>query len=209
MGREFASLFHFHGIDYPHEKPTIQIISMDIPEEEKKRLQESLLAACEDCMGMAMTYVLSSTLGTLLTDWHEDSLAKVKAGSVCIRIIFHVQSVTAEVAEETVVDTSSLKSTSSEVKTKAQKRREQNGWEKVGERPRGWNWVDVMSHLRKTANTDCYVCFIRNGDVSHYIINDVFISIKSKVNSNYNAIRTEYYGSILEYNTVLASIKVL
>lgn len=89
MGREFVSLFHFYRIDYPNEKPTIQIISMDIPAIEKERLQESLLAACEDCIGMAMTYVLSSTLGTLLTDWHEDSLAKVKAVSVCNLIVFY------------------------------------------------------------------------------------------------------------------------
>lgn len=116
---------------------------------------------------MAMTYVLSSTLGTLLTDWHEDSLAKVKAVSVFNLIVFYAQTTTAEVAEETVIDTSCLKATTSEVKTKAQKRREQNGWEKVGERPRGWDWVDVMSHLRKTANTDCFVCLVRINDDSH------------------------------------------
>lgn len=37
-------------------------------------------------------------------------------------------------------------------KTKAQKRHEQNNWVKAGELPRGYNWVDVMSHLRKTAS---------------------------------------------------------
>ena len=42
-----------------------------------------------------------------------------------------------------------------EQKTKAQKRREQNNWTKVGELPRGYNWVDLVSHLRKTA--DCKV----------------------------------------------------
>ena len=40
-----------------------------------------------------------------------------------------------------------------EQKTKAQKRREQNNWKKAGELPRGYNWVDLVSHLRKTA--DC------------------------------------------------------
>lgn len=41
---------------------------------------------------------------------------------------------------------------SNKQKTKAQKRHEQNNWVKAGELPRGYNWVDVMSHLRKTAS---------------------------------------------------------
>lgn len=38
--------------------------------------------------------------------------------------------------------------------TKAQKRRQ---WDKVGdkgERPRGWNWVDIVKHLSQTGAKD-------------------------------------------------------
>lgn len=55
---------------------------MDIPSEEKKSLCDALLAACDDCMGMAMTYVLSSTLATLLTEIQEKLLTRSKVESV-------------------------------------------------------------------------------------------------------------------------------
>ena len=55
---------------------------MDIPADDKDVLCNSLYSACDDCMGMAMTYVLSSTLQTLLTEWHENMLTKSKSESV-------------------------------------------------------------------------------------------------------------------------------
>ena len=71
-----------YDLDYPNEKPEIQIISVDIPTDEKENLKNSLLNTCDDCMGMAMTYVLSSTLSTLLSELHINLLNKVKASPV-------------------------------------------------------------------------------------------------------------------------------
>lgn len=71
-----------YDLDYPNEKPEIQIISVDIPADEKENLKNSLLNTCDDCMGMAMTYVLSSTLSTLLSELHINLLNKVKASPV-------------------------------------------------------------------------------------------------------------------------------
>ena len=46
---------------------------------------------------------------------------------------------------------SSKQKTKKENLTKAQKRRLLNKQEN-GELPRGWNWVDIISHLSKTAD---------------------------------------------------------
>lgn len=37
-----------------------------------------------------------------------------------------------------------------EVLTKAQKRRQLSRLDETGNLPRGWNWVDVIKHLRQT-----------------------------------------------------------
>ena len=51
----------------------------------------------------------------------------------------------AEVIEET--------NTTPNTKLKSQKRKDTSTNEKTEEKPRGWNWVTVLSHLRKTADT--------------------------------------------------------
>ncbi|KAK8821313.1 hypothetical protein WA538_005940 [Blastocystis sp. DL] len=129
------------GPQYPQEKPKIEVISMDLKQADKDSLVESLLKSCDDCIGMAMTFVLSSALSELLSTAHEDKLSKIKDT---------VASKPVEVKEEPapVMRTSTVQ----EPKTKAQKRREQSNWQKAGELPRGYNWVDVLNHLRKTAN---------------------------------------------------------
>lgn len=50
---------------------------MDIKQEERDAMMESLLLECDNCMDMAMTYVLSTALTRLLSDIHEDKLAKI------------------------------------------------------------------------------------------------------------------------------------
>ncbi|KAK8801281.1 hypothetical protein JH06_3451 [Blastocystis sp. subtype 4] len=132
------------GNNYPHEKPAIQIVSMDIKQEERDAMVESLLQECDNCMDMAMTYVLSTALTGLLSDVHEDKLSKI-----------HIPTIEGsnEIQDEPQLSTSQTTIRGQEQKTKAQKRREQNSWQKPGELPRGYNWVDVMSHLRKTANS--------------------------------------------------------
>ena len=50
---------------------------MDIKQEERDAMVESLLQECDNCMDMAMTYVLSTALKGLLSDVHEDKLSKI------------------------------------------------------------------------------------------------------------------------------------
>lgn len=38
--------------------------------------------------------------------------------------------------------------------TKAQKRRQWNRTDGKGEKPRGWNWVDIVKHLSQTGSKD-------------------------------------------------------
>lgn len=103
---------------------------------------------------MAMTLVLSSSLVEMLNTAHETKLSKMK-GTTEVPFLLHYneQTSTAEVVEETKASVTKITTPAQESKTKAQKRREQNNWQKVGELPRGYNWVDLVSHLRKTADS--------------------------------------------------------
>ena len=71
-----------YSLDYPNEPPNINIISIDVPAEEKTAMVDSLKKTCEDYIGMAMTYVLSSELGSLMTDHHKGFAAKAPVQSV-------------------------------------------------------------------------------------------------------------------------------
>lgn len=75
-------------LDYPHEKPTIQIISIDIDANTKEQIVNQLLASCEDCMDMAMTLVLSSSLVEMLNTAHETKLSKMK-GTTEVPFLLH------------------------------------------------------------------------------------------------------------------------
>ena len=66
-------------LDYPYEKPSIQIISIDLDSNSKEQFAEQLLSSCDDFIGMAMTFVLSSALVELLNTFHEMKLSKMKA----------------------------------------------------------------------------------------------------------------------------------
>ena len=57
----------------------MDVVSIDIKEEDKKDIVNRLLSACDDGLGMAMTFVLSSTLSQLLTDYHENKLNQIQS----------------------------------------------------------------------------------------------------------------------------------
>ena len=77
VGSSYLSPFAIM-VEYPQEKPKIEVISVDLKQADKDSLVESLLKSCDDCMGMAMTFVLSSALSELLSTVHEDKLSKIK-----------------------------------------------------------------------------------------------------------------------------------
>ena len=77
MGREYGLVFDI-SVDYPYEKPSIQIISIDLDSISKEQFVEQLLSSCNDFIGMAMTFVLSSALIELLNTFHEAKLSKMK-----------------------------------------------------------------------------------------------------------------------------------
>lgn len=57
---------------------------MDIKQEERDSIVEHLLLECDNCMDMAMTYVLSTALTGLLSAVHEDKLSKIHIPMVVI-----------------------------------------------------------------------------------------------------------------------------
>ena len=78
-------------LDYPNEKPEMSIISIDIKADEKEYLLSQLIEICEQYMGMAMTFILSSTLTQLLTDHHENWLNRLQSVCFCrITILFRL-----------------------------------------------------------------------------------------------------------------------
>ena len=69
----------------------MSIISIDIKADEKEYLLNQLIEICEQYMGMAMTFILSSTLTQLLTDHHENWLNRLQSVCFCrIAIIFRL-----------------------------------------------------------------------------------------------------------------------
>ena len=80
MGREYGLVCDII-VDYPYEKPSIQIISIDLDSTSKEQFVEQLLSSCNDFIGMAMTFVLSSALIELLNTFHEAKLSKMRTGT--------------------------------------------------------------------------------------------------------------------------------
>ncbi|CBK23004.2 uncharacterized protein [Blastocystis hominis] len=133
------------GENYPNEKPEMSIISIDIKADEKEYLLNQLIEVCEQYMGMAMTFILSSTLTQLLTDHHENWLNRLQSATSAENVMEDAGASTPK--EE---DRKGTKPEKPQQKTKAQKKHEENNWTRPGELPRGYNWVDVVNHLRKT-----------------------------------------------------------
>ena len=51
-----------------------------------------------------------------------------------------------------ISDTAVKKEPKKEQLSKAQKRRQWNRCDTGGEKPRGWDWVDIIKHLSQTGN---------------------------------------------------------
>ncbi|CAH0556164.1 unnamed protein product [Brassicogethes aeneus] len=97
----------------------------------------------EQFLGMSMTYSLFEFVKEKFEDLmkeqpEETEIADVDRLKIC----------------EELDQQESVKKEKKEQLTKAQKRRQWNRTDAKGEKPRGWNWVDLVKHLSQTGYKD-------------------------------------------------------
>lgn len=110
----------------------------------KLAIQNALKEEAEQWLGCGMTYTLFECLkeriDELMAEQPEhttvQSIDLEKVGVSAIQISDNSESVKKEPKKEQL--------------TKAQKRRQWERADHKGDRPRGWNWVDIVKHLSQT-----------------------------------------------------------
>lgn len=133
------------GETYPTERPTINMntfYNKHIVQDVKDNILKHVENEADQWLGSAMTYTLFQSVQENYADLvaaQPDSVTEIESQTNKIKISNENQQV-----EE------STKKPKKEQLTKAQKRRQWNKADGKGERPRGWNWVDIVKHLSQT-----------------------------------------------------------
>ena len=133
--KDFIVQFDFPPT-YPEDPPNIHMELMyntKLRTEEKDAIITALSSEAEDLIGVQMMYSL--------LEWGKENLNDV------------VDEFSTETADTASAEnhTSVKKPVKKEHLSKAAKRKLADNTDAKGEKPRGWNWVDVIKHLSKTA----------------------------------------------------------
>lgn len=107
----------------------------------KQKIINAILEEAEQYLGAAMTYSLFEFVKEKEKELIEDQP----------EVVVNTDIDTADTKLQEL-ELESKKAPKKEILTKAQKRRQ---WDKVdskGEKPRGWNWVDLVKHLSQTGS---------------------------------------------------------
>lgn len=129
------------GEDYPETPPQVNLdtfYNKHIYDNVKCKINEGLQEQIPDLLGCAMTY----TLFEWVKENYDDLVAEQPES----------QPVTQVTEEKTVVVEVAKKKEKKEQLTKNQKRKIFDRLDASGERPRGWDWVDVIRHLSQTGS---------------------------------------------------------
>ncbi|KAF5298062.1 hypothetical protein FQA39_LY11830 [Lamprigera yunnana] len=132
--------------NYPHEKPLINMetfYNRHINHFLKDKIKNAALLEAEQYLGMSMTYSLFEYVKERFDKFMEEQTAD---GEVTTEI--------KELAITDIIDDAKKKTPKKEQLTKAQKRKQWDRACEKGERPRGWNWVDIVKHLSQTGSKD-------------------------------------------------------
>ncbi|XP_012277950.1 RWD domain-containing protein 4 [Orussus abietinus] len=133
------------GPGYPTEKPTINMdtfYNKHVVQEVKDKVVEHVDNEADQWLGCAMTYTLFQSIQEHLTDLltaQPDTIGELNSQTSKLTI-------TEDVQQE------STKKPKKEQLSKAQKRRQWNKADGKGEKPRGWDWVDIVKHLSQTGS---------------------------------------------------------
>ncbi|XP_071856489.1 RWD domain-containing protein 4 [Bombus fervidus] len=133
------------GMTYPSERPTINMntfYNKHIVQEVKDKVLQHLEAEADQWLGSAMTYTLFQYVQE-----HYTELISAQPDSV---VDLNLQTNQLKITDENQQLEETTKKPKKEHLTKAQKRRQWNKADGKGERPRGWDWVDIVKHLSQT-----------------------------------------------------------
>nr|XP_023027812.1 RWD domain-containing protein 4 [Leptinotarsa decemlineata] len=133
------------GSEYPNELPDISMdtfYNKHIIQALKTKIIDLVNTEAQQYLGMSMTYSLFEFVKEKfeeLINEQPDEPEKLEIEKICI----------------SSPDTQeNIKKDRKEQLTKAQKRRQWNRTDAKGEKPRGWNWVDIVKHLSQTGSKD-------------------------------------------------------
>uniref|UniRef100_A0A6M2DFN0 Putative rwd domain-containing protein 4 diachasma alloeum n=1 Tax=Xenopsylla cheopis TaxID=163159 RepID=A0A6M2DFN0_XENCH len=137
------------GPTYPTEAPTFNMdtfYNRNVVPSVKKAILQIVSEEAQQWLGCAMTYTLFEGLKERIPDILE-KYAEVTETNEIVDMVDDIKI-------DDVQDDVKKSVTKKPQLTKAQKRRQ---WERVdgkGERPRGWDWVDIVKHLSQTGSKD-------------------------------------------------------
>ncbi|XP_060563380.1 RWD domain-containing protein 4-like [Ruditapes philippinarum] len=136
------------GESYPESPPTINMdtfYNKHVVPSVKEKILQGLLEQVEDLLETAMTYTLF--------EWVKENYDDLMADQPDAPIV-NTKSET-DLSQTDMNDENLKKKERKEQLTKHQKRRlyEKMG-NATGEKPRGWNWVDIVKHLSQTGSQD-------------------------------------------------------
>ncbi|KAK7083266.1 RWD [Halocaridina rubra] len=137
------------GPEYPDVVPTINLdlfYNKHILSSVKEKLCSALLEQAEANIGMSMTFTLFEWLKEAKDEILEDQPAESSVNN-------SVADISSGVSQLGVDNESLEPSKKKEQLTKAQKRRLWDRQNAQGERPRGYDWVDVIKHLSQTGSS--------------------------------------------------------
>ncbi|GLV31075.1 uncharacterized protein CBL_12148 [Carabus blaptoides fortunei] len=145
------------GDDYPAEKPTVNMdtfYNRNVVASVKNKVVDLMSSEAEQFLGEAMTYSLIECIKEKF-----DELMQEQPDTLVQEVGDDLEKVSLSENKE---DTVSKKAPKKEQLSKAQKRRQWDRVESKGEKPRGWDWMDVVKHLSQTGSKDTDIpCVIR------------------------------------------------
>ncbi|XP_066998058.1 RWD domain-containing protein 4 [Anabrus simplex] len=136
------------GSTYPTDKPSINMdtfYNKHIVPEVKAKIVSSISNEAEQYLGAAMTYTLFEYVKDKAEEFlatQPDSLVKDSGAALEHLTISNVQE----------HDLQPKKVVKKEQLSKAQKRKQWDRVDAKGDKPRGWDWVDVVKHLSQTGS---------------------------------------------------------
>lgn len=110
----------------------------------KEKITKALKEEAEQWLGCGMTYTLFECIKDKIEDLTADQPDKPIVQAVDLGPSIKTLSI-ADTAD-------SVKAPKKEQLTKSQKRRRWNVTDHKGEKPRGWDWVDIVRHLSQTGH---------------------------------------------------------
>ncbi|XP_067626276.1 RWD domain-containing protein 4 [Eurosta solidaginis] len=138
--------------NYPNELPNINMdafYNRNLIPAIKAKVKQALIEEAEQWLGCGMTY----TLFECLKDRHIELTAEQPEHVQAQSIDLDNGGVSAIKISDTD-DANKKKEPKKEQLTKAQKRRQWERTDHKGDRPRGWDWVDIVKHLSQTGSKD-------------------------------------------------------